>query len=73
VVFTRYALEKSKMTNLEMLEKMRGPEGFHQFGSAKIMRMFGIGFLESYAWMDWLVKNGHASTMQQSPWEVRLL
>ena len=56
-----------------MLEKMRGPEGFHQFGSAKIMRMFGIGFLESYAWMDWLVQNGHASTIQQSPWEVRLL
>ena len=43
------------MTNLEMLEKMRGPEGFHQFGSAKIMRMFGIDYLESYAWMDWLV------------------
>lgn len=61
------------MTNEEMLEKMRGPEGFRQFGSAKIMRMFGIGFLESYAWMDWLVENGHASTIQQSPWEVRLL
>ena len=61
------------MTNLEMLEKMRGPEGFHQFGSAKIMRMFGIDYLESYVWMGWLVKNGHASTIQQSPWEVRLL
>lgn len=61
------------MTNIEMLEKMRGPEGFHQFGSAKVMRLFGMDYLESYVWMGWLVKNGHASTIQQSPWEVRLI
>ena len=33
------------------------------------MRMFGIDYLESYAWMDWFVQNGHASTIQQSPME----
>ena len=61
------------MTNLEMLEKMRGPEGFHQFGSAKIMRMFGIGFSNHMRGWIGFVQNGHASTIQQSPWEVRLL
>lgn len=60
------------MTNEEMLEKMRGPEGFHQFGAAKVMRMFGIDYLESYAWMDWLIANGHAEPFDDRPLEVRL-
>lgn len=61
------------MTNEEMLIEMRSKRGFHAFGSAKVMRMFKINFLSAYAWMGWLINAGHAETIQESPWEVRLL
>lgn len=56
-----------------MLWEMRSKNGFHAFGVSKVQRMFGIGYNQARTWMDWLVKNGHASTIQQSPWEVRLI
>ena len=61
------------MTNEGMLEKMRGPEGFHQFGPSKVQRMFVIGWNAASRWMDWLVDNGHAERIDDRPWEVRLL
>jgi hypothetical protein len=61
------------MTNEEMLQEMRSKRGFHAFGAAKIMRMFGIGYLPAYEWMQWLVENDYAEHIDGSPWEVRLL
>lgn len=61
------------MTTLEMLEKMRGPEGFHQFGAAKVMRMFGLPYGKAVEWIEWLVGSGKAECIEGRPWEVRLL
>ena len=61
------------MTDLEMLEKMRGPEGFRQFGSAKVMRMFGLPYSKAVELVEWLVDNGHAERIDDRPWEVRLI
>ena len=61
------------MTNLEMLEKMREPEGFHQFGPSKVQRMFGLPYSKAADWVYWLVDNGHAERIDDRPWEVRLL
>jgi hypothetical protein len=61
------------MTYPEMLEKMRGPEGFHQFGMAKVQRMFFLSWAAAYRWMDWLVDEGHAERIADRPREVRLI
>ena len=61
------------MTNLEMLEKMRGPEGFHQFGPSKVQRMFKLSYVRAVDWMEWLVGFGLAERIEGRPWEVRLL
>ncbi len=61
------------MTNLEMLEKMRGPEGFHQFGPSKVQRMFGLPYCKAADWIEWLVGSGKAERIDDRPWEVRLI
>lgn len=61
------------MTNLEMLEKMRGPEGFHQFGPSKVHRMFGLPYGKAIEWIEWLVGSGKAERIEGRPWEVRLI
>ena len=61
------------MTNLEMLEKMRGPEGLHQFGPSKVQRMFGLPYGKAAEWVDWLVDNGYSERIDDRPWEVRLI
>jgi hypothetical protein len=61
------------MTNLEMLEKMRGPEGFHQFGPSKVQRVFGLPYGKAIEWIEWLVGSGKAERIEDRPWEVRLL
>lgn len=60
------------MTNHEMLEKMRGQDGFHQFGASKVQRMFFLSWGAAYRWMDWLVDEGHAERITDRPWEVIL-
>lgn len=57
----------------EMLEKMRGPEGFHQFGVAKVQRMFFLSFGQADDWIGWLIETGAAERIDDRPWEVRLL
>ena len=61
------------MTNEEMLEKIRGKDGFRQFGVSKVQRMFLISRDAAYRWMDWLVDEGHAERIEDRPWEVRLI
>jgi len=61
------------MTNLEMLEKMRGPEGFHQFGPSKAQRMFNLNYGRAVEWIEWLVGSGKAERIDDRPWEVRLI
>ena len=61
------------MTNLEMLEKMRGPEGFHQFGPSKVQRMFNLNYGRAVEWIELLVISGVAERIDDRPWEVRLL
>ena len=61
------------MTNLEMLEKMRGPEGFHQFGPSKVQRMFNLNYGRAVEWIEWLIGFGLAERIDGRPWEVRLL
>lgn len=61
------------MTNLEMLEKMRGPEGFHQFGPSKVQRMFNLNYGRAVEWIEMLVISGVAERIDDRPWEVRLI
>lgn len=61
------------MTNLEMLEKMRGPEGFHQFGPLKVQLMFNLNYGRAVEWIELLVGFGLAERIEGRPWEVRLL
>ena len=61
------------MTNLEMLEKMRGPEGFHQFGPSKVQRMFNLNYGRAVGWIELLVGFDLAERIDDRPWEVRLL
>lgn len=61
------------MTNLEMLEKMRGPEGFRQFGASKVQRMFNLNYGRAVEWIELLVGFGLAERIDDRPWEVRLL
>ena len=61
------------MTYPEMLEKMRGPDGFRQFGPAKVQRMFMLSYGKAITWMDWLTEEGYAERDAERPWEVRLL
>ena len=61
------------MTNEEMLEKMRGPEGFRQFGPSKVQRMFNLNYGRAVEWIEWLIGFGFAERIDDRPWEVRLL
>ena len=61
------------MTDLEMLEKMRGPEGFHQFGPSKVQRMFNLNYGRAVEWIELLVGFGLAERIDDRPWEGRLL
>ena len=61
------------MTDLEMLEKMRGPEGFLQFGPSKVQRMFNLNYGRAVEWIELLVGFGLAERIDDRPWEVRLL
>lgn len=59
--------------NEQMLAAMRGPQGWHQFGSSKVQRLFGLDYFHAYEWMEWLVSQGYAERIDDRPWEVRLI
>jgi hypothetical protein len=65
--------EENEVTNIQMLEKMRGPDGFRQFGPAKVQRMFKLSYGQAITWMDWLTEDGFAERDIDRPWEVRLI
>lgn len=58
--------------NEEMLEKMRGRDGWHQFGASKVQRLFGLAYAPAAAWIEWLVSHGYAERIEDRPWEVKL-